>query len=267
MKDIEKAIKLYGMMAARCEKTDYSPRQAKVYREMVDFMQDCATADEAMLKIRNSKYFLAPSAALMQDKLAATEKALRESDMPEIAEVYQKKIEEIEADPAAMYEAGYVATVKNLKKAYFDTYNAFMQIFVAYFQLSCCNVFNDVAINGSMHALKTNFATLSKPCSDFIQLAAMKNFRELIPVTDEAYARFVREAPLLAAKGPDYEAEKKSIAEEVKALEKLLTAEKKAVMEAGKANRQKMKRSRVIAVPPDSQTGAYTYRDEKVINY
>ena len=266
MKDIEKAIKLYSLLAARCEQTGYSPRQAKVYREMVDFMQDCETADEAAVKIRNSKYFLAPSAALLQDKLAALEKASRESEMPEIADVYQKKIEEIDADPAAMYETGYDATVKNLKKAYFDTYNAFVQIFVAYFKLSCYSITDDAGINSATDALKTNFAALSKPSSDFAELAALEKFRTLIPVTNEAYARFVKEAPMLAANGPDYEAEKKAVEEELKELKKLYSSEKEAIVEAGKANAQKTKQSQVIAVPPDSQTGSYTYIEEKIID-
>jgi len=254
------------MMAARCERTGYSPRQARVYREMVDFMRDCETADEAAIKIRNSKYFLAPSAALLQDKLAALEKASRESDMPDVADVYRKKIEEIEADPAAMYETGYDATVKNLKKAYFDTYNAFVRIFIAYFKLSCYSVLNKTTPI-TMDALRADFAALSKPDSDFARLAALEKFRSLIPVTDAGYARFVKEAPILAANGPDYEAEKKAIEEELKELKKLVNAEKEAVMEAGKANMQKMKQSQAIAVSPDSQTGSYTYIEEKIIDF
>ena len=267
MKDIEKAINLYNMMAARCERTGYSPRQARVYREIAEFMKDCETADEAAVKIRNSKYFLAPSAALLQDKLAALEKASRESDMPDVADVYKKKIEEIDADPAAMYETGYDATVKNLKKAYFDTYNAFIGIFIAYFKLSCYSVSDDAGINSAIDSLKTNFAALSKPSSDFAQLAAMKKFRELLPITDAGYARFVKEAPILAANGPDYEAEKKAIEEELKELKTMLAAEKNAVAEAGKANAKKMKQSQAITVSPDYQTGSYTYIEEKIINF
>ncbi|MCL2041510.1 MAG: hypothetical protein FWG84_05650 [Bacteroidales bacterium] len=266
MKDIEKAINLYRLMASRCERTGHSPRQTRVYREMVEFMQDCDSADAAAVKIRNSKYFLAPAAALLQDKLAALERASRESDMPDVADVYKKKIEEIDADPTAMYETGYDATVKNLKKAYFDTYNAFVRIFVAYFKLSCYSVL-DKTTAITLDALRADFAALSKPSSDFAQLAALEKFRSLIPVTDAGYARFVKEAPILAANGPDYAAEKQSIEEELKALQQLVAAEKDAVAEAGRVNKQKMRQSQTIAVAPDSQTGAYTYIEEKTINY
>ncbi|NLF80612.1 MAG: hypothetical protein GX572_05415, partial [Clostridia bacterium] len=102
MRDIDKSLKLYGMMADRCEKSGYAPRQAQVYREMVIFMQDCATTAEAAAKIRSSKYFLAPGAALLQDKLAALAKASRENRMPDVADVYLKKIAEIDADVGAM---------------------------------------------------------------------------------------------------------------------------------------------------------------------
>jgi len=267
MRNIEKALKLYSLMAARCEKSGYSPRQAQVYREMVDFMQDCETANEAMEKIKNSAYFLAPSAALVQDKLAALEKASRECFMPDVADVYRNKIEQIDRDVAAMYESGYEATIKNLKKEYFDTYNAFVQIFEAYFKISCCSIFDKVQIDSALNSIKKNLSMLSKPTADFKQLASLKHIRDLLPITDEGYERFVREVLLIAENGTNFEEEQKTILQEAKELKELCKNEKQTIIAAGNAIKQKMKMSLTTAVPPDSNTGCYTFINEKIINY
>ena len=267
MRDIDKALKLYGMMADRCEKSGFAPRQAQVYREMVEFMRGCETAEEASVKIRNSKYWLAPSAALMQDKFAAFEKASRENGMPDVAEVYQKKIAEIDADPQAMYETGYEQTAQNLKIPYIRTYEAFARIYECYLTLSCCNAIDESRIESTRKNLNESLAVLSKPSPDFAVLAAMDRFRELVPANDEGYARFVNAVPRLSANGPDFGAERKQIEEEFSEMVRMLSTEKGAVMEVGKRNMAKCKRSEVIVIPPDSKDGAYTYTGEEATDY
>lgn len=267
MGEIDKVLKLYRLMAERCEKSGHAPRQARVYREMITFMQGCPTVDEATDKIRNSKYYLAPSAALLQDKLAAFERASRENDMPDVAAVYQKKIEEIDADVAEMYETGYEVTARNLKIPYIQTYEAFSAIYDCYLTLSCCIATDKTVIENTMKELKEHLAKLTKPSSDFSELAARPAFRALIPATDAGYARFVRAVPQLAQKGPDFEAEKQEIQKEFKQALKLLKSEQAAVKGAGKTNRAKVKRSQVLVVAPDTKSGSYSYADEEVTSF
>ena len=267
MRDIDKAVKLYGMMADRCEKSGFAPRQAQVYREMAELMHGCETTEEASVKIRNSKYWLAPGAARMQDKFAALEKASRENGMFDVAGVYQKKIAEIDADPRAMYETGCEQTAMNLKIPYIRTYEAFAQIYECYLILSCCNVHDERKIKSTIKNLNDSLTKLSKPSSDFAALAALDKFRELIPANDEGYACFVKAVPRLSANGPDFGAERKQIEEEFASMLEILSSEKNAVMETGKINRAKYKRSEVIVIPPDSKDGTYTYAGEEVTDY
>ncbi len=267
MRDIDKALKLYSMMAERCEKSGSAPRQARVYREMVAFMEDCETAEEATEKIRKSKYFLAPGAALLQDKLAALEKASRENDMPDVAAVYRKKIEEIDADVGAMYETGYEVTAQNLKVPYIQTREAFSNIYNCYLTLSCCSALDDVAIRNTLQNLGESLGKLRKPSTDFEELAALPVFRTLIPAGDAGYARFVRAVPLLAANGPDFSAEKEAIKEEFEKTMALLSGEEAAVESAGRANLAKVRRSQVLAVAPDTKSGSYSYMEEEVMSF
>jgi hypothetical protein len=268
MRDIDKAIRLYTMMADRCEKSGFAPRQAKVYREMTELMQGCETADEAGAKIRNSKYFLAPSAALMQDRLAVLARASLENGMPDVAEVYQKKISEIEDDAGAMYETGYEQTAQNLKILYVQTWEAFADIYRCYAKLACVRANNDLVIADTMKDLKAAQARLVKPSTDFAQLAANAAFRRLVPANDEGYARFAKAVPQLLAYGPSHEAEKRQLDERYSEIKAWLAGADRAVIwrmeAAGQRMRAKMRKARVMAVAPNVKAGHYSFVEEEV---
>ena len=263
MSDIDKALTLYGMMADRCERSGFAPRQARVYREMTEFMRGCATAAEAAEKIKNSKYFLAPSAALLQDKLAAQEKAARENEMPDVADVYKKKIAEIDANPQAMYETGYERTAQNLKIPYYQTYEAFSEIYACYAQLCCVAVNDDIKIRNTTENLRAAMSRLQKPSSDFTTLASIARFRRLIPVNDERYALFVKTAPAINKNGPDYGPEKAAVQKEFETLREFISNSDDAVIKeiigTGTRLREKQRRTKVVVVPPDSKAGKYSF--------
>jgi hypothetical protein len=61
MPNIKRAIYRYDIMAKRFEESGVCPNQAKVYREMSDFIKDCADMNEATKKMKGSKYYTAPS--------------------------------------------------------------------------------------------------------------------------------------------------------------------------------------------------------------
>lgn len=267
MGDINKAAELYGLMAERCEKSRHAQRQAKVYREMLALIKDCPTLTEATAKIRSSKYYLAPSAALLQDKLAALAKASQENDMPDVAEVYEKKIAEIDDDIEAMYETGYERTALNLKVPYIQTCEAFCDIYDSYLLLSCCNSDDQSAINGALRNLSDALAKLAKPAADFAQLAGLERFRQLIPANDRGYTRFVQTVNQISASGVDYGQEKRKIDEELKEVQQLVAADASVIKKRGQENLKIARRSQVVVVPPDSASGSYSYRDEEVMPF
>lgn len=270
MKEIDKALKLYTMMARRLEESGHAPRQARVYREMVEFMKDCETAAEAAEKIKNSPYYLAPGAALLQDKLAALERGARENDMDDVAEVYRKKIGEIDDDVQNMYVTGYEMTARNLKMPYIQTWEAFSTIYDCYVTLSCCSAADKVAIKSALKDLREALGRLTKPSAEFAALAALPRFRRLIPATDEGYRGFVEAVPRLASQGSDFAAEERQIEAELAKTRTLLSsnpAEKEAVEESGRDNFAKVKRSQVLVLAPDSKDGRYTYSGEEVMDF
>lgn len=268
MSDIDKAIRLYTMMAHRFEQSGFAPRQAKVYREMIELMHGCSTVDEASRKIKQSKYFLAPSAALMQDRLAALAQASLENGMSDVAEVYQRKISEIDNDVGAMYETGYERTAQNLKIPYVQTWESFGDIYRCYVKLACVRADNDVVIADTVKDLKAAAARLVKPSTDFTVLATNAAFRRLVPANDEGYARFVAAVPRLLAYGPSYETEKRHIDEQYSEITTWMAGAGPAAIQqmeaAGQRMRGRMRKARVIAVAPGARTGQYRFIEEEV---
>lgn len=264
MRDIDKALELYRLMAERCEKGGVSLRQAAVYREMIEFMKDCDTAMEASVKIKKSKYYLAPSVALVQDRLIALEKASRENEMPEVAEIYRKKLEEIDSDTGAIYDSAYTVTANNKKARYIRTMEAFGRVYEAYLRLFCCISNDTVEQESALRDLRSACGEFSLPSADFSVLAANPRFRSLLPASDAAYALFADQVPLLLRGAPDFSAEQKAVQEDAKREWENLRQNKQCVIAAGKKNLGKTKSSRVTAVAPSSSDGAYRYLNEEV---
>ena len=52
--------------------------------------------------------------------------------MPDVAEVYEKKLAAIDADQGEMYTAGYETTAQNIRSEYILTLQAFGEIYRAY---------------------------------------------------------------------------------------------------------------------------------------
>ncbi|MCL1865467.1 MAG: hypothetical protein FWF73_06630 [Spirochaetes bacterium] len=262
MKDIEKSIKLYEMMRDRCEKNGFSKRQAQVYREMVEFMRPCETAQEAADKIKNSKYYLLPTAALFQDRMEANLKAAEENEMPDVADVYRQKIDEIEKDINAMYVTGYERTAFNKKSLYLETIEAFCALYFDYFYYSVKQRKADFFGSGdTKEDLKKGLNRLSKPSSDISFLAAKEKFRKLIPCTDKGYKNFVDEVVPMAEKGIDESEENKKVENEFKKAWDIIKAKKEEIIEIGKINLATIKYKEILVISPESKTGKYTFEE------
>lgn len=185
MLSLEKSIELYKLMAERCKSSKFCQNQAQIYSEMIEFISDCEDINDAMGKIRNSKYYLAPSVALMKDKLEAWKCAAIDNEMHELKEIYSKKINEINNDEQEIYTTGYEQTAQNIKNNYLNTMQAFADIFPSYVAYLC----SGEETHKSDILKFTNIFT--KPSNNFAELSKINSFRNLIPVDDKAYERFV----------------------------------------------------------------------------
>lgn len=268
MAGIEKAIELYTLMAQRCAREGLSPNQAQVYSEMADFMADCATAEEAMEKIKNSQYYTAPTAALIKDKVLAMAKAAEENNMPELAAVYSNKLLQIQKDESEIYDSSYEATAQAIRKKYTDTIDAFADIYRSYLRLSCCPPSDRVEMEDAIKDIRCGAAKLNLPSSDFSVLAGEAHFRSLIPCNEEGYDCFVKTvAGIIGGSGGVQTAMEEEAAQIRTALEQhfeKVTAAKAEIQEAGRINLAKTKATKVYVTAPDTRNGAYTYSESGV---
>ena len=267
MTDIDKAVKLYSLMADRLESSGRAPRQARVSREQADLIRDCRNLAEATEKIKNSPYFLAPGAALLQDKLAALAQASEASGMPDVAEVYWDKIEAIESDIAAMYETGYEVRARNLKQPYLETLEAFSALYRAYITLSGLSALDSTGRESALKDLREALGRLRKPSDVFKELALLPNFRRLVEADDAAYGLFVQAIPRLAAEGPDLREELEGIEAEFERTRAGLPALQDPVKRAGKANAGRIRRAQALAQAPSSPRDSYQFSQEEVEAY
>jgi len=191
MGDINKAINLYTLMYERCKENGFCEKQAEIYKEITKFISPCQNAYEAMDKIKNSKYYLAPSVAITKDRLIALKKAAYENNMPEIVEIYNAKLAKIDNDLNEIYDTSYEITINNIKSEYLKTIESFIQLYLSYIRLISTPSNDKIEIEDTYKDIKENINNLSKPSSSFKEVCKNSFFRNLIPCNDTAYKSFV----------------------------------------------------------------------------
>lgn len=262
--EISKAIALYEAMASRMEASGRAPYQAKVYRDTIEFMRECETAEEAMDKIRNSPYYLAPTKALMQDKLTAYRDAALANKMPDVAAVYEKKLAEIEADADAVYTTGYEQAARRESIKYLDAAEAFGTLYEKYTEILLAQITDTEKIMAAQQAGKQLLASLRANGFDFAQMAQEPVYRNLIFASDAGYAAFVQNLAAVLDTTPDNRAEGQALQNERDTAWAQLKAAKKEISKMGKPIAKAAKTARTLVVAPQDAAGTYTYMDEEV---
>lgn len=265
MASINACVELYDLMAKRFAATGRTPNQARVYAETRDLIADCATVDESMKRIKNSKYYTAPAQALMLDKMAAYRDAARANKLPELEQIYDEKYKEIEQDWMKAYEMGYEKKVAGVELKINNLIDAFNKAYTAYIELLCCG-FDKREIKRHQDDLIKAFTDMNNYGEPFGNLAAKEAFRNLVPANDMGFKKFVEEAPKLVNVAPDRSAEEAEFKEEFNRLWSVLSAKKAQVMEVGKGEMERVRYAACIAIPPKDKTGKYEFdlREEEM---
>ena len=264
MSSMNKAVELYSLMAKRCEGSKVAPNQARVYREMIEFMKPFTTVEEAMVKIKDSKYYLAPSVAIVQDKIMAYLEVAKKNEMTELISVYEKKLQEIDNDNSSIYNSEYLVTAQNIKIKYTHTLEAFGAIYEAYGTLQCCVTNDEVMINSALKDMKDAFFRLDLPSSDFVALSKLERFRNVILANDDEYSIFVQQAPKIVVDGFNRTSELETLVEESTCAWQTINDMKSTIIEVGSSNLSNVKQARTTVISPSDNTGVYSYIDQEV---
>ena len=258
---IKKAIALYEMMSARCLATGVAPNQAQIYAEMAEFMRnECDTIEQATQKIKNSRYYLAPSAALTKDKVLALLRAAEDDDIKGAAEVYRKKLAEIDQDPSSIHDATYLAAAHKYFIQHFERIHAFEEIHQRYLETEAC--FEEILLDNHHQAIRDAFNKLESYGADFVECSSQAAFREALSIDDEAYKRFVVVAVAYRTQPPALAQQYNEARERVKnMLEKL----NRSQIEQNARNSRSAVGACLIVAPADEH-GDYQYTELVIEN-
>ncbi len=268
MSDINKALKLYDIMASRMEQNGFCSYQAAVYRETIELMKTCSTIEEATDKIKNSHLYLAPSAALVKDKLSALIRAANELYMPNVAAVYEEQLKKIESDVNSMYDSGYNSTAMNEKVKYIRAIEAFCDIYKSYFAICTAAPNDSELIESERENLNKAFGILEQGGVNFSEFAKLSEFRAMILSNDSGYEKFLSGSVALRQSSPDNSADSSLIDSEIKkAWDEVRAMKDEIVASGGEVMKKSAGISLVTVVPPSDAGGAYSYTDEEVQSY
>lgn len=259
MSQINRAVELYTMYADRYEKGGFAPNQARIYREMAEFFAGCQTVEEATEKVKSTPYYLGAGAALLEDKLLASERAAAEMKMPELVEIYRRKRQDISDDVMSMYTDDYTGRATGVRVKYERRREAFFAVFTAYASLLMAP-FDQKKYNGLCDDLTEALAKLVEQGS-FRELAADSAIRRSLPISDSAYEAFVNTAESLAL--VPYEEPKDCTDSEIQAAWEVVSAKKNEIIELGKSCLEQCVRGECIVIPPEDSTGKYSYTAER----
>ena len=257
MSDVNRCVHLYDTMAKRFAGTPLAPNQARVYAEVRDYISTCNSVNEALEKIKNSKYYTMQAQALMLDKMHSYALAARDNGMPALEKIYEDKYKEIEGDYLKAYETGYTqkAAAEWIKEN--NIISAFCSIYTAYIELICCG-FEPAEINEKQKRLKDAFNALNNCNISFENVCANSHYRNLIPANDHGFNKFKSEAPIFANAAPDKRAYKDEFESEFNRIWADITSNKATVMAAG-GQSNSLKKGACVAIPPKNKLGKYEF--------
>ncbi len=260
-----KATELYTLMANRCKQGRFTKNQGQIYSEMVDFMKDCQSAEDIELKIKKSKYYLAPSVAQTKDMISVFLEIAKENNLSELKEILNKKLEEINANDSAIYNSDYLTKTQMIITKYAQTLEAFTKIFEAYVRINLMEEIEDVEIKKIQDEINKAFTNLSTPGSDFIELAKIDIFRKLIPLNNRDYDLFVEKAIQYKNSSPIYNNDLSFAQKQVEETWNIIQGQKQEIIDFGKGEIENSKIRLCTVVAPNDKNGKYTFTDEEVI--
>ncbi len=261
MTDNEKMVYLYELQRDRFAKNKFTKNQAEACEKIIDLLKQCASPEEAMEKMKNSPLYLAQSEALMKDRFQTLLQAAKEMDMPKLAEVYEKKIQDIESDINEMYATGYEQTALKEKMKYLLPIESLRNLHVEFIQLLALHAFSDETDkNNVLNSIKEN--TKAFVGLDMQDIANKQYVKDMFMETDSGYNRFIQE--VAAIDSFSFDAVTKFVDEQLNAQWDEFLAKKNEIRAVGAEDMKLFKNSLEIAVPPRDSNGKYEFINEEV---
>lgn len=258
MDKIQQSGAYYQLLVDRMEKTEQSPHQAQVYKEIKQLVLSCSSLEEIQEKMKKEGYYESPTQALYLDKITALENAAKQNGFTELALIYKERFDEVKLDSHKMFETGYHNKVLAFYTELSSRLSAFYEIYSNYLIYKTSNIF-DHSYKNSLDSMRENQKTLNGLGTDFRSISNEKHFRDHIVLDDAAYSKFVSETETLFQKFKYDATEEQSVRNLGDAAWAILKDKKTEIQEILKKENARSKRSAFIAVPPKDINGKYDF--------
>ncbi len=258
MDKIQQSAEYYQLLLDRMGKTDLSPHQAKIYKEIKQLVLSCGSLEEIQEKMKKEGYYESPSQALYLDKITALENAATQNDFTELALIYKERLNEVKSDFNKMFETGFEQKVLAFYTKIGSILGAFYEIFNNYLIHQTSNIF-DLSYTSSLDSIRENQKKLNALGTDFISVSREKYFRDHIVLENAAYSKFVSETEYLFQKFKHDAMEELSVRNLGDTAWAILKDKKSEVQEIDKRENARSRRSVFIAVPPKDASGKYEF--------
>ncbi len=258
-----KATELYTLMANRCKQSKFTKNQDQIYSEMVNFMKECQSAEEIEIKIKKSKYYLAPSVAQTKDMITVFLEIAKENNLSELTQLLENKLLEIDTNDSAIYNSDYLTKTQMIITKYAQTLEAFTKIFECYVRFELMEEIEEAEIKNIQDEINKAFNNLSTPSSDFNELAKIDVFKKLIPLNNMEYELFVEKVLNYKNITPNYNDKLCFVQNELEETWNIIQGQKQEIIGFGKGEIKNSKIRLCTVIAPSDQNGRYTFTDEE----
>jgi hypothetical protein len=252
--EIEQSARYYELLARKHEASGRGPNQARVYRELVALVKQCASYEEIQARMKTGGYYESPGQALMLDKLLAHRDAATQLGFHRLAAVYQRRHDAVAADYRAAWTTGWDEEAKVELNRIGNVVAAFREVLLAYYELRCAHFEGQAE---PLQKMRAAVGAMEANGEAFEAVVADSYYRLHCPLADDEYQQALEFIRYVLTHPLDHAAAKADF-----------DARTRALIEGGDANelgrlRQhdeaRQRRSVNLCVAPDVDPGPYVY--------
>lgn len=250
-----RSVYYYQLLVKKHKASGLGVNQARVYQELSDLIAACTELKEMQLKMKSAGYFEKPAQALYIDKMLAHAKAARELGFVKVAEIYEDRSAEVEADYNKAWVTGFekkvneelnrISEVVDTWRSIFQSYECYLGAPLAYRAEEQTRI--SIAVN-KIQKLGEKLESLSDNLF----------YRKFIVLDDARYAEAIQKIHALQSANLDIAAAQNELKTRTEAMLKSPGIDRQKLSDLGKDFDSRCKRSVYLCVAPREAPGPYS---------
>ena len=251
---IDESVGYYSLLADKHAASGRGKNQERVYRELAALVGQCSTYEETQARMKAGGYYESPGQALFMDKMLAHRDAALQLRFLALAQIYQRKHDEVAANARAMHVPGWEQEVGRELGRIAKVVDAFHELMSAYYEFHCAYF---GARAEPLARLRSAAQKMVDQGESFEAVVASPYYRKHSPLADDKYQQALVTIRELLSRAPDYAALEAEFRARREAL--VASSDPSALLQARQQYEARQRRSANLCVAPDEAPGQYTY--------